>query len=164
MDSVHFFQEQWLLVASLALGMFLLFWMAFSIARPFLEIRADERLSERFGELRPAKVDRFANCFGLQSRGVTQARGNGVLALTDEVLWFSMAVPRRETEIPLSAITGVTTPKNHLYKTQGAPLLHVAFQTDNGPDAVAWRVADLPGWLAALRERLPANVDVAAAA
>jgi len=93
-----------------------------------------------------------ANFFGLTSRGVGQVRGNGVLVLTRDKLFFQMFIPRREVEIPIDAITTVSTPRSHLGKSKGMRLLHVAFHSVGGEDAAAWVVADVDQWVADLKE------------
>lgn len=96
--------------------------------------------------------DLRAVTFGLQSKGVFQNRGNGALVLTPEALWFFMAVTHRDLKIPLDKITGIKTVRSHLGKTYFRDLLHVSFEAPDGPEAVAWYVADVPAWQAKIRE------------
>ena len=87
------------------------------------------------------------NFFGLQSRGRGQIRGNGVLVLTPDELWFSRFVPRNDISIPLSSISEVSLVEAHLGKRiLGQQLLYVAFQNEGQSDAIAWAVKDLQGW------------------
>jgi hypothetical protein len=103
------------------------------------------------GESEIVAIDESANCFGLDSKGVTQIRGNGCLAVTKDELLFVMWIPRREIRIPRAWITSVETTKWHLGKTMGKPLLLVRFTDDQArADSVAWYVKDLPAWEAAL--------------
>jgi hypothetical protein len=90
--------------------------------------------------------------FGRESHGVTQIRGNGILALTDTELWFRMLLPARTTTVPVSAITAIETPRSHLGKGTIRPLLKVRFTTDHGEDAIAWSVANLDRWIAKLEQ------------
>ena len=113
-----------------------------------LRARGAAEIAERFPAADVLLSDTFVQSYGQTSRGVTQARGNGVLALTKDELFFMLYVPQRELRIPLSSITGITTPRHHLGKTGGAKLLHVAFTTPAGEDAIAWRLVDLEGWIA----------------
>ena len=87
---------------------------------------------------------------GLASRGGRQVRGNGTLALTADALHFFMWVPSDSTVIQLADITAVDTVRVHAGKTIGGQLLRVAWRSASGEDAIAWRVPDLDGWLAAL--------------
>lgn len=113
-----------------------------------LRARGAAAIAERYPAADVLLSDTFAQSYGQQSRGVTQARGNGALALTKDELYFMLYVPQRELRIPLSTITAVTHPRSHLGKTGGVKLLHVAFTTSAGPDAIAFRLVDLDGWTA----------------
>jgi hypothetical protein len=93
------------------------------------------------------RTEPSANFFGLKSRGGFQIRGNGVLVLTAEELWFSRSVPRLDISIPLNQIQDVCLVKSHLGKRVfGSQLLYVEFQTPEGVDAVAWFVAQPQEW------------------
>ena len=87
---------------------------------------------------------------GQASRGHGQIRGNGTLALTADALVFVLWVPRRQVVIPLARILTVDTTRSHLGKRVGAALLRVRWLSVEGEDAIAWHVADLESWLAAL--------------
>ena len=96
-------------------------------------------------------MDESANCFGIESAGAWQIRGNGCLAATGDEVLFIMWVPRRELLIPRTRIIAVERTRSHLGKTIGRPLLRVRFTNDSGDeDSVAWYVKDLPAWEAAL--------------
>lgn len=85
---------------------------------------------------------------GLRSAGRGQVRGTGTLVLTPDELIFRQWVPRRETRIPLAAVTSAGRERWWLGKTVGRPLLRVAWAADGGAeDAMAWQVRDLDGWL-----------------
>jgi len=92
--------------------------------------------------------DPGASFFGLGSRGKGQTRGNGLLILTDRQLWFHMWLPARELAIPRESIVSVTTPRSHLGKSVGAPLL--AVHLDDG-DTAAWCLRGVEEWRGALR-------------
>ena len=109
------------------------------------EVRAE------LGDSEIVAIDESANCFGLESKGVTQIRGNGCLAATKDEVLFVMWIPRREIRIPRAWITSVERAKSHLTKSVGRPLLKVGYTNDQGqPDSVAWLVRDLPMWEAVL--------------
>jgi hypothetical protein len=95
-----------------------------------------------------------ANFFGQSSRGMAQVRGNGALVMTTEELHFVMFAPRRELNIPLTAITSVSTPRSHLGKTVGMRLLRVDFDSPSGKDSAAWAVVGLDDWTSDLRRFL----------
>lgn len=97
-------------------------------------------------------LDDRANSFGIESAGVTQIRGNGCLAATDDEVLFVMWVPRREFRIPRDRITAVERATSHLGKTVARPLLRLRYTNQGGQaDSIAWFVSDLPAWETALR-------------
>ena len=88
---------------------------------------------------------------GLRSAGRGQVRGTGMLVLTAGELRFRQWVPRRETVIPLAAVTAVDKERWWLGKTVGRPLLRVTWAADGGAeDAMAWQVRHLDAWIAEL--------------
>ena len=97
-----------------------------------------------------------ANFFGLESKGVKQIRGNGVLVLTENKLYFEMWVkPRTIIEIPITSIKKIEVVKSHLYKSRFNPLLKVIFTNDMDEiDSVAWMVGKnrLDEWKDALEK------------
>lgn len=109
-------------------------------------------LAARYGTALDGVVrsDSSASFFGLSSRGLAQVRGNGVLALARDGLWFRLLLPRREFEVPLADVIEVDSPRSHLGRTVGRRLLRVRFRTAGGEDSIAWCVADLDGWIADL--------------
>ena len=94
----------------------------------------------------------FTHFYGLESLGYFQIRGNGVLVLTSEQLYFLNALPRRELIIPIESITAIKNPRSHLGKSNIVKLLRVEFTTKSGSkDAVAWMVGrDVEAWTEAV--------------
>ena len=108
-------------------------------------IAADVRA--RLGAERVLALEHGANCFGVESKGKWQIRGNGCLAATADEILFVMWFPRREIRIRRDRVTAVEHAKWHLGKSVGRTLLRVRFTNDDGqPDSVAWWVADLGRW------------------
>jgi len=100
----------------------------------------------------------MANLFGIQSGGMKQIRGNGILLLTSSQLYFRMLLPRRELLVPLGSITSVETPKSYLGKTRGRKLLEIDFRNDiGGTDSAAWLVPDLEKWVETIRGQAELN-------
>ncbi len=96
----------------------------------------------------------MANFFGISSRGMRQARGNGVLILTESELYFRMLAPSREVRVPLRWVSRVSTPKSFLGKSRGVRLLEVGFRKEEGgEDAAAWQVPDVDRWVSELTSR-----------
>lgn len=117
------------------------------VARMFKK-RIKEILA-KFQENEIVKVSESANYFGLESKGVKQIRGNGVLILTKEKLYFEMWVrPKTIIEIPNNSIQKIESVKSHLKKSRFQKLLKVIFTTERGNvDSVAWLVRDLDEWM-----------------
>ena len=89
-----------------------------------------------------------ANFFGQLSRKSLQMRGNGVLILTSKELFFEMWYPKKELQIPVSAIMKIEITKSFLHKRVLRKLLKVSFQNENGEDdAAAWWVTSLERWI-----------------
>ncbi len=100
----------------------------------------------------------MANLFGVQSGGMKQIRGNGILLLTASQIYFRMLLPRRELLVPLRSVTSVETPKSFLGKTKGRKLLKVDFRNDTGgTDSAAWLVQDLEKWVETIRRSTGLN-------
>ena len=104
-------------------------------------------------------TDDMANFFGLESLGSWKIRGNGVLMLTEEELFFGMWKPKKEFSIPLNSIIEVTNPKSHMHKSVFRPLLKVIFKNESGDlDSVAWYVRHLDKWNEILNELISTNI------
>ena len=100
-------------------------------------------------------VAKGANFFGQTSKRLTQVRGNGVLVLTSEQLYFEMWTSRRKIAIPRKDIKAVEIAKAHLKKTKMVPLLKVIFTNDMGQeDSAAWWVKDIDAWIEKLKKRV----------
>jgi hypothetical protein len=107
---------------------------------------------QRFPGQEIIKVYPAANFFGQQTKGVTQIRGQGVLVLTAEQLFFLMWLPKRVLVVPLSLIEKVEIVDSFLYKTKFRPLLRVDFRNENGTaDAAAWLVDGVKEWKEAIK-------------
>lgn len=114
-----------------------------------LKRAASAAVRERVGD-RSVLMDDQALSFGVESRGMMQARGTGCLAATQDEIVFVMWVGGHEIVIPRRDVTSVETPRSHLGKSQGVRLLKVRYEAEGRSDSVAWRVRDLDAWLAEL--------------
>lgn len=90
--------------------------------------------------------DLKANCFGRDSTGRWQLRGNGALVLTPKQLHFFQFLPQSEMCVPLDAITEVTFTKRHLGKATLYDLLKVHFAIDGQPNSIAWYLTEPLAW------------------
>ena len=89
-----------------------------------------------------------ANFSGQQSHKSTQIRGNGVLILTAEDLYFEMWRPKKILQIPISSILKIEITKSFLPKSVFRKLLKVVFTNQEGEeDAAAWWVTSLDKWI-----------------
>lgn len=110
-----------------------------------------DRIQERFPAEQIVLSEATANFLGLESRGSWQMRGNGVLVLTSDELWFSRFVKREDITIPTQMIQDVRLVDSHLGKRViGRTFIYVQFQTDSGLDAVAWLVKSPERWQEAI--------------
>ncbi|MFX1568768.1 MAG: hypothetical protein ACFFCV_10435 [Promethearchaeota archaeon] len=114
-----------------------------------------QEIHEKYEEKHVLIADDIANFFGLESAGVWKIRGNGVLLLTEEDLFFGMWKPKKDLLIPIKYIIDITNPKSHLHKSILRPLLKITFRDDNGEiDSAAWYVRNLDVWNEVLRRVL----------
>ncbi|HEX8207374.1 MAG TPA: hypothetical protein VF587_15030 [Solirubrobacteraceae bacterium] len=112
--------------------------------------RTEEELRAELGD--GVRRIETARGLGLRSAGRGQVRGTGTLVLTSDELRFRQWVPRRDTRIPLAAVTDVGSERWWLGKTVGRPLVRVTWLPEGGKeDAMAWQVQDAEAWLAELR-------------
>ena len=94
-----------------------------------------------------------ANFFGQQSLKSFQVRGNGVLVLTQEELYFEMWHPKKTLQIPKESILKIEITKSFLHKSVFRKLLKVIFQNRDGEeDAAAWWVTSLYDWVKELEK------------
>ena len=94
-----------------------------------------------------------ANFFGQQSCKSTQVKGNGVLILTDEDLYFEMWRPKKILQIPISSVLKIEITKSFLHKSVFRKLLKVVFTNQEGDeDAAAWWVTSLDKWIEKLEK------------
>lgn len=91
-------------------------------------------------------VDYMSNFYGLQSLGLKQIRGNGVLMVTDDAVVFEMYLPKKQLIIPVSDILSVEKTQEHLGKL-GWSLLCVRYQDGNQHETTAWRVKNVDAWI-----------------
>ncbi len=146
----------WIGVGVLGVLAFTFFMFAVLPNKVLEKVRAklDERIVKTVASTDIVRKDTLALSYGLESRGVAQARGNGALVLTSTHLWWLQLTPQgRDVSIPLESITSVGTKRSHLGKRSGKPLLHVAFSADDQVDSMAWFNTDVPGWVEAIEQQ-----------
>jgi hypothetical protein len=115
-----------------------------------------KRINEIYAKYKSEDVlitDDMVNFFGQESLGVWKVRGNGVLLLTKNELYFGMWKPKKELLIPVKSIVEISNPKSHMHRSRFKPLLKIVFKNENGDsDSVAWLVRNLDKWNNILNE------------
>ena len=102
---------------------------------------------EKFSDKTILISNNMANFFGQESLGVWKVRGNGVLLLTEEELFFGMWKPKKEILIPIKSILEITNPKSHMHRSAFKPLLKISFKNESGDfDSAAWYLRHLNQW------------------
>lgn len=103
-----------------------------------------EAVAKRFRREDVICQDDSASFFGRRSKKFKQVRGNGVLILTENELFFKRLMPDMEISIPLKNVQGMETPSSFLGKSIFRPLLKVDYRTETGEvDSIAWYVKNL---------------------
>lgn len=114
-----------------------------------------EKAIAHFQDRKILLTDPFANYFGLQSRGMKQIRGNGILILTEKELFFELYIPKKELTIPIYQLKAVETTSSFLGKTKFKKLLKIIFHRPTGEkDAAAWLVKNLDEWKITLKQQI----------
>jgi len=110
--------------------------------------KRQEEIMQKFEDQNVLGAFGSANFFGLESKGVKQVRGNGVLVLTEDKLYYEMWVkPKTIIEIPIKSIKKIDIVNSHLHKSKFKPLLKVIFINRLGEvDSVAWMVKNITEW------------------
>ncbi len=104
-------------------------------------------IHEKYNDQNVLLIDDISNFFGLESLGVWKVRGNGVLSLTEEDLFFGMWKPKKQLLIPTKSIIEISNPKSHMHRSVLRPLLKITFTNENGElDSAAWYVKKLDDW------------------
>lgn len=92
-------------------------------------------------------MDEAANYFGQESLGRWKLRGNGVLLLTKNELYFEMWKPKMQIKIPIDLISQIENPRSFLQKSVLKPLLKVILKNKKDEiDSFAWFVNNLNEW------------------
>ncbi|MGM0440915.1 MAG: hypothetical protein ACQEQC_00620 [Elusimicrobiota bacterium] len=108
---------------------------------------------KKFKDKNIVGISSSANFFGLKSRGAGQVRGNGILILTKNKIYFEMWMPKKVIDIPISRIVQVDTVRSHLKKTKFKPLLKITFTDADGMrDSAAWLVNNTQEWLDGIKK------------
>ena len=105
-----------------------------------------EEIMQKYSK-RGLQIEQEANFFGIESHGIMQIRGNGILLLTNTDLVFGLFRPVRDFVIPLAKIEKIELVESHLTKTVFQPLLKVYFINEEGAmDSMALWVVNPAKW------------------
>ncbi|MFW6139842.1 MAG: hypothetical protein ACOC5S_00625 [Acidobacteriota bacterium] len=116
--------------------------------------KIQKNISQRYLGQNIVLKDNSANFFGKKSLKSRQFRGNGILILTEEEIYFSMFIPRKEVIVSLDSIQDIETPTRFLGKTKFKPLLKINFEAcQEVQDSAAWLVKDVKKWKKEIQER-----------
>lgn len=100
--------------------------------------------------------EELANFFGQESLGMAQVRGNGILCITQDKIYFRMLMPSRVFRFPTNGIENIETVKSFLGKTKFVPLMKVTFTNEQGEsDSAAFLVRNM----SAAQEALGAKME-----
>lgn len=145
-----------LIIGSIVAGVVLIFVVVPALVHRASKPALERRIAEHYQPDQIVLQDFRALSLGLESRGVTQGRGNGALVLTADTLhWFQLIPESSSVKIPRDQIVEVKSVKSHLGKSIGRSLLHVTFTVDGKRDSMAWNVMDLDTWLGKLGPQVP---------
>lgn len=135
-----------LIIALVLGGLVLIIGIPLAVQR-FLKKPLGEAVEKRYSAEQVLLRDDKANCFGRALDGVLQIRGNGVLVLAAEELFFVRALPKAEFGVPLASISKMEITKSHLGKAVPYDLLKVHFDADGQDDSVAWYLSEPAAWI-----------------
>ncbi len=125
----------------------ILFFFILIVIVKILAKKRTAQVLKKFKDKNIVRISSSANFFGLQSKGSGQVRGNGILVLTKNKIYFEMWLPKKVIDIPISKIVKVDTVKSHLKKTKFKPLLKITFTHEDGnKDSAAWLVNNTQEW------------------
>ena len=117
---------------------------------------AKDLVDKKFDESEIKLRDNNANNSGIKSLGTGQCKGNGILLVTDHVLFFVQYCCGQEEgiEIPLDKVMNIKSEATWLGRTQlGMKHLVIEYKDANGDDdAIGLLVKDLKTWMEFLQE------------
>jgi hypothetical protein len=118
-----------------------------------VRVNAENHVMGRIDRASLLLLDDAADSYGVESRGYSQVRGNGCLAVSPiAVLFVPWSTEDEELWIPMDHVLAVDSTDMHLGKAKGVMLVRVRYVNEAGrEDSVAWAVKDVPRWVSAIR-------------
>lgn len=137
----------WLIVGGVVAGLILAIMMVFASLQ-WMETIGQKQLAKRYPHEQPLLFAYSTNCFGQESLGRFQVRGNGVLAITATELWFKAFLFGLDITIPMQMIQSTELVNSFLGKMiYKRKLLKVNFINNNGiQDSIAFLLKDPVYW------------------
>ncbi|TCQ01603.1 hypothetical protein EDD79_102510 [Serpentinicella alkaliphila] len=85
-----------------------------------IKIISQKKTMQVMNKIGKEMISSGANFFGQESARFTQIRGNGVLALTKDKIYFQLLLQNKVIEMPLEKIERIEECRSHLGKTVGS--------------------------------------------
>lgn len=120
------------------------------------KIRSECRqaLANRYHSTEILRHDNMAHYLGDDSITGKQNRGQGVLVLAADELYYIRLHPKMEMSIPLKRIQRIVNPTTFLGINSPSPLLQVHFLQEDGTGAsVAWKLRDTESFTQAVKQQ-----------
>lgn len=125
-----------------------------------LEKNKVEKVTDRFGKSYIRMISSNTNYFGQASKGAMQVRGNGVLAITGEELYFEKWSSEDCLLVPVGNIITIEEVKTFLGKTKFRPLVKISYITEEGNlDSSAWLIKDSKSWIEKMNKICKNTID-----
>jgi len=119
-----------------------------------VKAKIQKKIAQRYSGQNIILKEESANFFGKESLKSKQVRGNGILILTENEIYFSMFMPRKEIIVSIDSIHSIDTPISFLGKTKFKPLLKINFEArQEVQDSAAWLVRDVEKWKKEIQKR-----------
>jgi len=123
----------------------IIFWFKRRQSRAYEEARA------AIGKAKLLLEEPTALWVGIDANGNQSVRGNGILLLTDEDLYFRQLLPQAEIRITRSDIVRIERPDLTKGTGQGRLICAVYLDPDGSEQREAWMVEEHAQWVDALQ-------------
>ena len=119
--------------------------------------KANELVDKKFNSNEIILKDGMANNGGISSGGQCQCKGNGILLLTENVLFFIQyccGANEEGLEISLENVINIKTAKSWMGKRNMMDFLVIEYSDNHGNnDSIGIQVRDINSWINKLKEK-----------
>ncbi|MDY0042724.1 MAG: hypothetical protein RBS57_20625 [Desulforhabdus sp.] len=147
----------------LALGLLLLssgVWISFYFKRRSAMGRTVRRVRQQFNGIPVRSLATSAYFYGMERNWDSQWRGNGVLLLTEEILYFRLWARNLDLTIPLDRVKSVELSRGEGLARLRRKRFRVVYQgADDHLRAATWLAGKPQNWVGLLREKLTETVS-----